>query len=144
MGIEEEKVGQLFMEIGNKAAAAGNQEQESSIWPSASYETIVLTPSIAHFPLENQEVTLTLGQEIVASQVDTSNVGHLPLEINNGPKNYDALEQSPDISHIQPGSHLEIVEEEMNLTGPLLEKDFEEEEESPSVYVPIILMLQRP
>merc|ERR1712108_3509 len=142
--IEEENVGQLFMEIRNRTATAGIQEQESSVWPSASYETIVLMPSIQHLPLENQEVTLTPGQEIAASQVDTSNVGHLPLEINNGPKNYDMLEQSPDISHIQPGSHLEIVEEEMILTGPLLEKDFEEEEESPSVYDPIILMLQRP
>ena len=62
-------------------------------------------PSIEHFPLENQEVTLTPGQEI-------------PVEINSGPKNYEMLEQNPNISHLQPGSHLEIVEEEMNLTGP--------------------------
>ena len=61
-------------------------------------------PSIEHFPLENQEVTLTPGQEI-------------PLEINSGPKNYD----NSNISHLQPGSHLEIVEEEMNFTGPLPE-----------------------
>ena len=95
---------------------------------------MVLTPSIAHLPLENQEVTLTLGQlpqlpfdnkvqEIVANQIHTSNVGHLPLEINNDPESQDMLEQSPNISHHQPGSHLEMEaqEDEMNLPGTLPE-----------------------
>merc|ERR1712212_572927 len=52
--IEEENIGQLFMEIRNRTATAGIQEQESSVWPSAAYKTIVLTPSIEHLPLENQ------------------------------------------------------------------------------------------
>merc|ERR1719285_1342405 len=60
---EDENDGQLSMDIRNKTAAdiIASQEEEPSIWPSASYQTIVLTPSIAHLPLENQEVTLTPG-----------------------------------------------------------------------------------
>merc|ERR1719234_895809 len=134
-----------------------SHKEEASIWPSASYQTMVLTPSIAHLPLENQEVTLTQGhlphvdfsnkgQDIGATQIHTSNVGELPLEINNDPESQDMLEQNPNISHHQPRSHLEmeVQEEEMNLPGTLPEKLFVEEEESPSVYDPIILMLQRP
>ena len=34
------------------------KNQEPSVLPAASFQTIVLTPSIAHIPLENQEVTM--------------------------------------------------------------------------------------
>merc|ERR1712037_777100 len=128
------------------AAAAdltNGQEQESGVWPSASYTSISLTPSIAHLPLENQEVTLTQGQlsrvkvdnkvqELGGSQIDTSNLGHLPLENQD----YDMLEQNPNVGYFQPESHMDFAEEEMvDLSaGPLPEKDFAEE--SPSVYDP--------
>jgi len=151
--VDEDNAGQLFMDIRNRAAAAADltdsQEQESGVWPSASYTSISLTPSIAHLPLENQEVTLTQGQlprievdkkvqELGGSQIDTSNLGHLPLENQD----YDMLEQNPNVSHFQPESHMEVEEEMVDHSGPLPEKDFAEE--SPSVYDPIILMLQRP
>ena len=89
---------------------------------------MVLTPSIAHLPLENQEVTLTQGhlphvdfsnkgQDIGATQIHTSNVGELPLEINNDPESQDMLEQNPNISHLE----MKVQEEEMNLPGTLPE-----------------------
>merc|ERR1712037_301557 len=151
--VDEDNAGQLFMDIRNRAAAAADltnsQEQESGVWPSASYTSISLTPSIAHLPLENQEVTLTQGrlprvevdkkvQELGGSQIDTSSLGHLPLENQD----YDMLEQNPNVTHLQPETHTEVEEEMVDLSGPLPEKDFAEE--SPSVYDPIILMLQRP
>jgi len=138
--VDEDNAGQLFMDIRNRAAAADltdSQEQESGVWPSASYTSISLTPSIAHLPLENQEVTLT--QDLGGSQLDTSNLGHLPLENQD----YDMLEQNPNVTHLQPETHTEVEEEMVDLSGPLPEKDFAAEE-SPSVYDPIILMLQRP
>ena len=94
----------------------------------------MLTPSIAHLPLENQEVTLTPGylpqlevdnkvQEIGSSQSHAFNVGHLPLEINSDPESQDMLEEDPNISHLQPRSlfEMEVQEEEMNLPGTLPE-----------------------
>ena len=109
-------------------ATSSYPTQESSVWPSASYTSILLTPSIAHLPLENQEVTLTQGQlprievdkkvqELGGSQIDTSNLGHLPLENQD----YDMLEQNPNVSHFQPESHMEVEEEMVDLPGPLPE-----------------------
>jgi len=105
-----------------------SHKEEASIWPSASYQMIVLTPNIVHLPLENQEVTLTPGhlpqldfdkegQDIGASQIHTSNVGQLPLEVNNDPESQDMLEQNPNISQMEMG----VQEEEMNLPGNLPE-----------------------
>merc|ERR1712037_1059834 len=126
---DEDNAGQLFMDIRNRAAAADltdGQEQESGVWPSASYTSISLTPSIAHLPLENQEVTLTQGQlprievdkkvqELGGSQIDTSNLGHLPLENQD----YDMLEQNPNVSHLQPETHVGVEEEMVDHSGPL-------------------------
>jgi len=138
---EEDNVHQLFMDTRNKTAAVltASQEQESIVFPSASYQTILLTPSIAHLPLENQEVTLTTQgqlprvevnnrvQDLGASQIHTSHVANPPL----------MLEQNTS-------QVLEMEEQMMDLPGQAVpEKDFAEEE-SPSVYDPIILMLQRP
>jgi len=138
---EEDNIRQLLMYTRNRTAAdlTASQEQETIVLPSASYQTILLTPSIAHLPLENQEVTLTTQgqlprmevnnqvQELGASQIHTSNVANPPL----------MLEQNTS-------QVLEIEEQMMNLPGQAVpEKDFAEED-SPSVYDPIILMLQRP
>merc|ERR1712083_949172 len=125
---------------------------EPSVLPAASFQTIVLTPSIAHIPLENQEIFLNLeNQEVILtpgqvqqefekiqeSPVETSSLENLPDEINNGPTKQNMRESTSDLN-------LEIQEEGMDLAGPVAQRNSGEEEESPSVYDQIIAMLQRP